>query len=137
MKSHIPPNYVNPFELVAKGIEPDFDQVEKEMRAAGIQRQRLLLFEFLIHAPPAAEGDEKYMPPSTASELQEFLGLNSEDIDGDFGPTSRAALARYQSENDLDASGKVDRATWKHLARMQLNPLPPLSGRLSPDTPKN
>ncbi|HEY5894120.1 MAG TPA: peptidoglycan-binding domain-containing protein [Chthoniobacterales bacterium] len=37
------------------------------------------------------------------------LGYYSGPIDGDIGPASRRAIRRYQSDNDLEVTGRIDR----------------------------
>ena len=39
-------------------------------------------------------------------------------VDGDFGPITRAAVSRFQKENKLPASGRVDPQTWHALGTL-------------------
>lgn len=39
-------------------------------------------------------------------------------IDGDFGPATQRAVERFQSEHELEATGKVDRDTWSALGTL-------------------
>lgn len=57
-------------------------------------------------------------------ELQEFLRAlyfeNDELLinpDGLYGAETAAAVRHFQSENNLDVTGKMDYATWEHLRR--------------------
>ncbi len=47
-------------------------------------------------------------------------------IDGDFGPATRAAVARFNRENDLEDTGVVTEATWRALGTLieQDDPVP-------------
>jgi hypothetical protein len=41
--------------------------------------------------------------------------LESDDVDGQFGPKTRQAVRRFQRENDLRVTGDVDQRTWDAL----------------------
>ena len=71
-------------------------------------------------APPTLEMD-------AAGELVEYLQrtLNARlkpspslDIDGDFGPNTRRAVEIFQISQDLEATGRVDAATWLALGKL-------------------
>ena len=71
-------------------------------------------------APPTLEMD-------AAGELVEYLQrtLNARlkpspslDIDGDFGPNTRRAVELFQISQDLEATGRVDAATWLALGKL-------------------
>ena len=40
-------------------------------------------------------------------------------IDSDFGPETRSAVEKFQSQNGLPPSGVVDAATWKALEPLE------------------
>jgi D-alanyl-D-alanine carboxypeptidase (penicillin-binding protein 5/6) len=91
-------------------------------------------------APVAQAGDPQEAPRATLKEgdsgaavegLQRRLNARLEptpglDVDGDFGPATKAALVRFQRSKGLQATGVVDAKTWD-----ALGPLPPAE----PDPP--
>ena len=57
-------------------------------------------------------------PSALPKEVQRQLakrGYYKGSIDGEFGPASKSALTRFQHDNDLHATGRVDGATLKAL----------------------
>ena len=44
-----------------------------------------------------------------------YLGYNSGNIDGLFGPNTRAAVVRFQRDNNLSADGIVGCNTWRRI----------------------
>lgn len=62
-------------------------------------------------------------------DLQQNLKMADCDpgtVDGIFGNDTRKALIQWQRKNDIESSGKVDMATWKHLLR---HPIPSIEQR--------
>jgi hypothetical protein len=45
--------------------------------------------------------------------------LESDEVDGDFGPKTRQAVRRFQRENDLRVTGQVDERTWDRLRKFK------------------
>src|SRR5262245_63308900 len=62
-----------------------------------------------------SEGDSG----SDVKELQQMLGLAPADCDGDFGPTTEAAVRGFQRGWALDPDGEVGPATWGALDELQ------------------
>ncbi len=63
-------------------------------------------------------GDNNSDPSALPKEVQKQLskrGYYKGSIDGDFGPASKSALTRFQRDNNLRATGRVDGATLKAL----------------------
>lgn len=59
---------------------------------------------------PLTRGDRNNMVQAA----QVALGINP---DGQFGPATEAAVQKFQSDNGIKATGKVDRKTWTKLFR--------------------
>ncbi len=62
--------------------------------------------------------DDNPDPSALPKEVQKQLskrGYYKGGIDGDFGPASKSALTRFQRDNNLRATGRVDGATLKAL----------------------
>ncbi len=54
------------------------------------------------------------LPKAVQKQLAQ-RGYYRGSIDGEFGPASKSALTRFQKDNDLRASGRIDPATMKAL----------------------
>ena len=54
------------------------------------------------------------LPKAVQKQLAQ-RGYYKGSIDGEFGPGSRSALSRFQRDNDLKATGRIDSATMKAL----------------------
>lgn len=61
-----------------------------------------------------ARQDPTALPKAVQKQLAQ-RGYYKGSIDGEFGPGSRSALSRFQSDNKLRATGRIDPATMKAL----------------------
>ena len=92
----------------------------------------LLLSSNVVIVQTEVIAQRQESPPPTlemdaAGELVEYLQrtLNARlkpspslDIDGDFGPNTRRAVELFQISRDLEATGRVDTATWLALGKL-------------------
>ncbi|MEO2047881.1 MAG: serine hydrolase [Pirellulales bacterium] len=81
----------------------------------------------LPDAPPVALGEGA--SGKLVEALQRTLNARlqpSPDIgvDGDFGPQTLLTVLRFQQEHNLNASGRVDRATWEALGPLEMSDRP-------------
>lgn len=83
-------------------------------------------------AAPAASGgqDAPLRGDPNVWRVQKILGFTGNDLDGEFGPKTEAAVRRFQAERGLDADGEVGPLTWDALDRyeaskaLSLKPIP-------------
>lgn len=64
--------------------------------------------------PEAYESDGSALTAQVQRKLKK-LGYYTGTVDGEMGRGTRAAIREYQSENDLEVSGKIDRALLRSL----------------------
>lgn len=53
--------------------------------------------------------------------VQKILGFSGDDLDGEFGPKTEAAVRRFQAEQSLIVDGEVGPATWDALDRYEVS----------------
>jgi peptidoglycan hydrolase-like protein with peptidoglycan-binding domain len=67
--------------------------------------------------PGGSKGAELDESPENIRRVQEALKEHGQDleVDGDWGPRTSSAVQKFQQEQGLDASGKLDSATLQAL----------------------
>jgi D-alanyl-D-alanine carboxypeptidase (penicillin-binding protein 5/6) len=74
---------------------------------------------------PFATGSSGRLVEHLQRTLNLRLNPSSElNIDGDFGPATQAAVARFQKSRQLEVSGVVDARTWEALGPLVTSPTP-------------
>lgn len=72
-----------------------------------------------IPAPPVGQ-DAPLRGDPNVWRVQKILGFSGDDLDGEFGPKTEAAVRRFQAEHGLEVDGEVGPATWDALDRYEV-----------------